>query len=102
VASLTTYGMRFKARTIREAIRTRIESVRYDEPAPMLLNEMQQQRTQMTKKIDAQAAEIRDLKQQQKQFAVRAEQLDNVQQRMEQMHAALLKLQTKDELVAPR
>lgn len=64
MASLTTYGVRFKARTTREAIRTRSDGVRYDKLAPMMLNEMQQQRTQMAEKIDAPAAEIRDLKQQ--------------------------------------
>jgi hypothetical protein len=37
---------------VPEIIRFRIDGVRYDEPAPMLLNEVQQQ-----------AAEIRDLKQ---------------------------------------
>jgi hypothetical protein len=51
-----------------------IISVRYDELAPMLLNESQKQ-----------AAEIRDLKQQ-----------------LTEMHAALDKLQAKDELVAQR
>jgi hypothetical protein len=73
----------------------RIDGVRYDELAPMLLNEVQQQRKQMTEKIDAQAAEIRDLKQQQKAVG-------EMQQQMAEMHAALLKLQTKDELVANR
>jgi hypothetical protein len=48
--------------------------VRYDELAPMLLNETQHQ-----------AAEIRDLKQQ-----------------VAEMHAALLKLQPKDQRVARR
>jgi hypothetical protein len=48
--------------------------VRYDELAPMLLNETQQQATQ-----------IRELKQQ-----------------VAEMHAALLKLQAKDERVAQR
>ena len=41
-----------------------IEGVRYEELAPMLLNEMQQQHKAMTEKLDAQAAEIRDLKSQ--------------------------------------
>jgi hypothetical protein len=59
----------------------RIDGVRYDELAPMLLNESQQQQ-QINK---AQAAEIRDLKQQ-----------------MAVLSAALQKLQAKDELVAQR
>jgi hypothetical protein len=49
----------------------RIDGVRYDELAPMLLNEVQKQ-----------AAEIRDLKQQQKQFVAQAEQLRDVQQQL--------------------
>jgi hypothetical protein len=40
----------------------RIDGVRYDELAPMLLNEVQEQRAQMTERFDAQAAEIRELR----------------------------------------
>ena len=57
----------------------RIDGVRYDELAPMLLNEVQQQQH----KIDAQTAEIRDLK-----------------KLVVETQAGLLKLQSKDELVA--
>jgi Chaperone of endosialidase len=66
----------------------RIDGVRYDELAPMLLNEMQkQQKTAevQAEKINAQAAEISELKQ----------QLAGIQ-------AALVKLQPKDQLVAQR
>jgi len=59
----------------------RIDGVRYDELAPMLVNEMQQEH----QKNAAQEAEIHDLKQQ-----------------MAAMHAALLKVQGKDESVAQR
>jgi Chaperone of endosialidase len=69
----------------------RIDGVRYDELAPMLLNEAQQQKH----KIDAQAAEIRDLKQQQKIVG-------EMQKQLAEMHAALLKLQPKNEFVAQR
>jgi hypothetical protein len=62
-----------------------IQGVRYDELAPMLLNEMQQQRAQMTQKIDSQTARIASLEQ----------QLAGIQ-------AALIKLQPKDQLVAQR
>jgi trimeric autotransporter adhesin len=65
----------------------KIEGVRYDELAPMLLNEVQRQ-----------AAEIRELKQQQKQFATQAE-LNDLKQ---QLQAALAALRSKDELVALR
>jgi endosialidase-like protein len=56
----------------------RIDGVRYDELAPMLLNEMQ-------KRNATQDAEIRDLK-----------------KLVVEMQAGLLKLQSKDELVAER
>jgi hypothetical protein len=69
----------------------RIDGVRYDELAPMLLNEVQKQ-----------AAEIRELKQQQKQSVTQAQQLRDVQRQLAELHAALAKLQSKDELVAHR
>jgi hypothetical protein len=65
----------------------KIEGVRYEELAPMLLNEMQKQ-----------AAEIRDLKQQQMRSATQAE-LKNLKQ---ELRSALLKVQAKDELIAQR
>jgi hypothetical protein len=58
-----------------------IQGVRYDELAPMLLNEVQQQ-----------AAEIRDLKQQ-------VAELNNLKL---EMRAALVALKSKDQLVARR
>ena len=73
----------------------KIQSVRYDELAPMLLNEVQQQ----ARKIDAQdktnadqAAEISDLKQQ-------AAELNDLKQ---EMRAALVALKVKDQLTAQR
>jgi hypothetical protein len=63
----------------------RIDGVRYDELAPMLLNEVQ-------KKNAAQDAEIRDLKQQ-------VAELNDLKQ---ELHAALLKLRATDEFVAQR
>jgi hypothetical protein len=59
----------------------RIDGVRYDELAPILLNEAQQQQ----RNAQAQAEQIRDLKQQ-----------------VAEMRAALLRLQAKDEFVAQR
>jgi hypothetical protein len=84
----------------------RIDGIRYDELAPMLLNEVQQQhqkiatqeaqfrdmQQQQQRKIDAQAAEIRDLKQ----------QLAELKGLKQDLHAALLNLQAKDELAANR
>jgi hypothetical protein len=66
----------------------RIDGVRYDELAPMLLNEAQRQQ----QKITAQAAEIRDLK---KQVA----ELNDLKQ---EMRAALRELKSKDQFVAKR
>jgi hypothetical protein len=74
----------------------RINGVRYEELAPMLLNEVQQEQ----QKIAVQAAEIRDLKQQ-IQLTARVAQLRDVQQQMAQIRAAVTKLQAK-EYVAQR
>jgi hypothetical protein len=65
----------------------KIQGVRYDELAPMLLNELQKQ-----------ASEIRELKHQEKQFATQAE-LNDLKQ---QLQAALTALHSKDEFVAQR
>ena len=62
----------------------RIDGVRYDELAPMLLNQMQKQ-----------AVEIRHLKQQQKT-------VDEMQRQLAEMHAVLVKLQPREELVVQR
>jgi hypothetical protein len=66
----------------------RIDGVRYDELAPMLLNEVQQQQ----RKIDAQA----------NINAAQAAQLHDVQQKLGNLQAAFTKLQDKEELVANR
>jgi hypothetical protein len=73
----------------------RIEGVRYDELAPMLLNEVQKR-----------ATEISALKQ---QLVTQSSQLQSTQQQVtelqdlkQELHAALAKLQSKDELVAQR
>jgi hypothetical protein len=68
---------------VRDA-KGQIISVRYDELAPMLLNEVQRITAQVEQNT-AQAAKIRDLEQQ-----------------VAEMHAALLRLQAKDERVAQR
>jgi trimeric autotransporter adhesin len=65
-----------------------INGVRYDELAPMLLNESQQQRST----IAEQSAEIRDLKQ----------QMAEMKDLKQQLQAALAKTQTRDELTARR
>jgi len=67
----------------------RIDGVRYDELAPMLLNEVQQQ-----------AARIHDLEEQQ----IRDRQLQAAQLRdlKQELHSSLLKLEARNELVAGR
>jgi hypothetical protein len=70
----------------------RIDGVRYDELAPMLLNEMQREHTQLTAKIDSQAEDIRNLKQQ-------VAKVNELQQRLD---AVLQHLKARDELVAQR
>jgi hypothetical protein len=73
----------------------RIDSVRYDELAPMLLNEMQKQELKIDTQVRInadQAAEIRDLKRQ-------VAELVGLKQ---EMRAALLKLKNTDQLVARR
>jgi hypothetical protein len=72
----------------------RVDGVRYDELAPMLLNEMQKEHAT----VAAQAAEIRDLKEQRKQYATQAEVNDIKQQ----LQAALAALRSKDQLVVRR
>jgi hypothetical protein len=77
----------------------RIDGVRYDELAPMLLNELQQQHTQMTRKFDAQAAEIQALRQQQR---VSQQQLAELKSLNHATQVALRKLEGRGEVVAQR
>ena len=94
----------------------RIDGVRYDELAPMLLNEMQRQHkgaaAQATKiaaqdeRNAVQAAEIRKLEQ---QLVTQASQLRDAQRQItelqdlkQELHAALLELRGKDELIGRR
>jgi len=69
----------------------RIDGMRYDELAPMLLNEVQKQQSENA----AEHAEIRNLKQQ-------MAELKDLKQQMAVMSAALQKLQAKDTVVAQR
>jgi hypothetical protein len=73
---------------VRDGTTGRIDGVRYDELAPMLLNEAQQQQ----QRIAAQAAEIRELKQQ-------MAELKNFNQATQ---LALRKLQVKGDFVVQR
>jgi hypothetical protein len=76
---------------VRDATTGRIDGVRYDELAPMLLNEVQQQQ----QKIGIQDTKIRDLEQQ-------VAELKDLKQQMAVMSVALQKLQSKDGIVAQR
>jgi len=66
---------------VRNAATGRIDGVRYDELAPMLLNEAQNQ---------------------QRQIATQTTKICDLEQQVAEMHAALLKLQSKDEHVEQR
>jgi hypothetical protein len=70
----------------------RIDGVRYNELAPMLLNEVQK----MT------VAEVEKNAAQEKQNAAQAAEIRDLKQQVAKMHAALLKLLSKDERVAQR
>jgi len=77
----------------------RIDGVRYEELAPMLISEMQQQQrmsTAQAEKINTQAEEIRELKQHEAQFAAQEDRLRDMQNQVTEMRAALVKLQAKD------
>ena len=79
----------------------KIQGVRYEELAPMLLNELQKQQKRIAAqdaRAAAQSAEISALKQQQEQAATRAE-LNDLKQ---QLQTALDALRSKDQLVAQR
>ena len=73
----------------------RIDGVRYDELAPMLLNEMERQHAQMAEKIDTQAAKIASLEQQ-------VAKVDYLEHELAEMRTALAALQSKDQVVAQR
>lgn len=80
----------------------RVDGVRYDELAPMLLNEMQKEQAT----VAAQTAQIRDLE---ARVAAQADQLKGTRQQIaelndlkEELRSALLGLQAKNQLVARR
>ena len=94
---------------VRDATTGRIDGVRYDELAPMLLNEVQQQQMEITAqakrntaqdaRIAAQDAQIRDLNEQQLRTLQQVAELQDLNR---ETLGALRKLQTKSELVAQR
>jgi hypothetical protein len=76
---------------VRDATTGRIDGVRYEELAPMLLNEVQK----LTAQVQKNAA-------QEQQNTAQASKIRALEQQVAEMHAALLKLQAKDERVAQR
>ena len=76
-----------------------IQGVRYEELAPMLLSEMQHERKEMAEKFDAQAAKSAE---QATTIAAQAAEIRDLKKLVVEMHAGLLQLQAKDELVAQR
>jgi hypothetical protein len=111
---------------VRDATTGRIDGVRYDELAPMLLNEMQQQHGKMTAQaekmaaqatinaeqaeriaaqdehIGAQAKEIRDLKQHVAELNDLKHQMAELKNLNQATQVALRKMQTRNEFVAQR
>jgi hypothetical protein len=84
----------------------KIQGVRYDELAPMLLNEMQGEHKETSEKIQMlteenadQATEIRDLKRQHEEMQKQLAELNDLKQ---ELHAAIRQLQSRDGLVAQR
>ncbi len=101
----------------------KIQGVHYEELAPMLLKEAQQQRVELHRqqvtintqdrredadaiKFESQAAEIIKLRQ---ELAIQADQLRNTQRQLAELqdlkrdfHAALLKLRSQSHLIAQR
>jgi hypothetical protein len=72
-----------------------IDGVRYDELAPMLLNEMERQHAQMAEKIDTQGAKIASLEQQ-------VAKVNDMEHELAEMRTALAALQLKEQVVAQR
>jgi hypothetical protein len=87
---------------VRDATTGRIDGVRYDELAPMLLNEAQQQQGKMSAQAEKMAAQATINAEQAEQIAAQDQQLRDMQKQLANMHAALVKLQTKVELVVQR
>jgi hypothetical protein len=87
---------------VRDATTGRIDGVRYDESAPMLLNEVQQQQKKIAAQASVNAAQITELAALGAEIRnLKAQQL-RTQQQMAVMPAALQKLQPKAALVAER
>ena len=90
----------------------RIDGVRYEELAPLLLNEVQQQQKQMAtqaetiaaqnERLASQEAQLRDLKRQERALTSRVSELNNMQTQMDAMRAALLRLQANEDFIAAR
>jgi acyl-CoA reductase-like NAD-dependent aldehyde dehydrogenase len=80
----------------------RIDGVRYDELAPMLLNEVQKQQSQIDIQAAINAAQAEKFAALENQNAAQQVLLRRMQQELEQMHSALVNLKAKPERVAER
>jgi Chaperone of endosialidase len=76
----------------------KIEGVRYEELAPMLLNEVQQQQ----QRLAAQGKQLHQMQQQQQKIATQEIQLHDMKHELEQEQVALALLQAKDGRLAHR
>jgi hypothetical protein len=87
---------------VRDATTGRIDGVRYDELAPMLLNEVQQQQSKMTAQAENMAAQAERIVAQDQYSAAQDAQIRDLKQQVSEMHTALLKLQAEDDRVVQR
>jgi hypothetical protein len=94
---------------VRDATTGRIDGVRYEELAPMLLNEVQQQQSKMTAQAVRIAAQDEHIAAQAEQIVVQGTQLRDVLRQLAELkdlnqatQAALRKLQSQDAFIAQR
>jgi hypothetical protein len=80
----------------------RIDGVRYDELAPILLNEVQQQQSKLEAQAAINSAQAEKFAALARRNAAADEQLQRLQKQLVELYAALSKLQMKDKLLAER
>ena len=96
MASSDTRAITGKTQRLSAQESGRIDGLRYDELAPILINEAQEQQ----QRIAAQDAQIRALKEE--QLRDRRQQLAELTDLRQELHAALLKLAPKEKVLSRR
>ena len=89
----------YPEQVVRDAAVGRLESMRYDGLAPMLLNQMQKINAAQAQQMAAQATINAGRAE---RIVAQGAPLRDMQKQLANMHAALVKLQTKVELVVQR